>query len=91
MSWITTALGPKGQITLPKRIREILGLEEAGDVIGFLVDEQSGTVKLTRMEMRPVGEAFSEEDLKKLEKLAKAPGGKRFSKAEDFLRHIEKL
>lgn len=91
MTWITTALGPKGQITLPKRIREALGIEGTGDMIGFLWDEQTGTVRLTRMEMRPVGEDYSEEELKKLAKLAQAHGGKKFAKAEDFLRHIEKL
>ena len=91
MTWLTAALGPKGQITLPKRIREALGIEEAGDRVGFLWDEASGTVKLTRMEIRPVGEDYSDEDLKKLAKLAKATGGKKFSRAEDFLKHVDKL
>ncbi len=91
MTWITAALGPKGQITLPKRVREMLGMKEAGDLIGFVLDEETTSVRLTRMEVRPAGENYTEEELRKLKKLAKTPGGKKFATAEEFLQHIKKL
>ncbi len=91
MTWITAALGPKGQITLPKRVREALGTKEAGDLVGFVLDERTGSVRLARMEVRPAGEDYTEEELRKLEKLAKAHGGKKFASAEEFLQHIKKI
>ena len=91
MTWITATLGPKGQITLPKQVREALGMKEAGALVGFILDERLGSVRLTRMEVRPAGEEYTEEELRKLHKLAQARGGKKFASAEDFLQHIKKL
>ncbi len=91
MTYLMATLGPKGQITLPKRIREILGAREKGDTIGFLLDEKTGSVRLKRMEIRPAGEDYTEEDLHKLSELAKEKGGKKFASAQEFLRHIDKL
>ena len=91
MTWMTATLGPKGQITLPKPVREVLGAKEQGELIGFFLDEQSGTVRLSRMEVRPAGEGYSEKELRQLTRLAKARGGKKFASAEDFLQHIKKL
>lgn len=91
MTWVTASLGPKGQITLPKRIREVLGLKEKGDRVGFVLDEKSGAVRLTRMEIRPVGKDYSEEELRKLMRLTKEGSGKKFTSAEAFLKHLEKL
>ena len=91
MTWITATLGPKGQITLPKQVREALGMREAGMLIGFILDEKTGSVKLTRMEVRPATKDYTEEELRQLQKLALERGGKKFASAEDFLRHIQKL
>ncbi len=91
MTWLTAALGPKGQITLPKRVREMLGMRETGDVVGFILDDEKGSVRLTRMEIRPADENYTEEEFRKLEKLAKSPGGKRFKSAKEFLQHVNKL
>ncbi len=91
MTWITASLGPKGQITLPKEIREALGVQEKGDLVGFILDEKLGSVRLTRMEIRPAGEEYTEEELRKMMGLAKAAGGKKFNTAESFLKHLEKL
>ena len=91
MVWMTAPLGPKGQITLPKEIRKALGLREKGDLVGFVVDEKKGSVKLARMEVRPAGEGYTEEELKKLMGLAKEPGRKKFSSPEAFLKHLENL
>jgi AbrB family looped-hinge helix DNA binding protein len=91
MSWITAPLGPKGQITLPKEVREALGLKEKGDLVGFVLDEKTGSVRLSRMEIRPAaGEEYTEEELRKMMGLAKASGGKKFDSAEAFLRHLGK-
>ncbi len=90
MTWITASLGPKGQITLPKEIREVLGVQER-DLVGFVLDEKSGTVRLTRMEIRPAGGEYTEEELRKMMGLAKAKGGKKFNSADSFLKHLENL
>ena len=91
MTWMTATLGPKGQITLPKRVREVLGMKEAGMLVGFIFDEKTDSVKLTRMEVRPAREDYTEEELRKIQKLALERGGKKFASAEEFLRHIQKL
>ncbi len=91
MTWITAPLGPKGQITLPKEIRKALGLQEKGDLVGFLLEENSGAVRMTRMEIRPAEAEYSQEELNRLTQLVKEPGGKKFSSAEAFLKHIQKL
>ena len=91
MKTITAPLGPKGQITLPKEIREALGIKERGDVVGFLLDEKSHTVKLTRMEIRPAKAEYTQEEIKKLMILAKEPGGKKYGSAAEFLKNLEKL
>ena len=91
MTWLTAPLGPKGQITLPKEIREALGVKEKGDRVGFILDEESGTVRLARMEIRPAGQDYTEAELRKLLGIAKAAGGKKFTSPEAFLRHLEKL
>ena len=88
---VTATLGPKGQITLPKEIREALGLREKGELVGFILEENSHSVRLTRMEVRPVGETYSAEELRRLMGLAKEPGGKKFDSPEAFLKHIKKL
>ena len=91
MTWVTATLGPKGQITLPKAIRQALGLREKGELVGFILDEGSKSVRLARMEIRPAREGYSEEELRKLMGIAKERGGKKFASAEDFLRHLDKL
>jgi bifunctional DNA-binding transcriptional regulator/antitoxin component of YhaV-PrlF toxin-antitoxin module len=91
MTWITASLGPKGQITLPKRVRELLGAKEPGELIGFLLDEETGAVRLSRMEVRPTGDDYTEDELRKLAQLAKERGGRKFRSAEAFLQHIKKL
>ena len=91
MTWFTATLGAKGQITLPKRIRSSIGALTKGDMVGFVLDERSGSVRLAKMEVRPAEEAYSENDLRKLLKISKDGGGKQFSSSDDFLRHANKL
>ena len=91
MTWLTATLGPKGQITLPKEVRVVIGALEKGDLIGFMLDEKSGAVKLAKMEVTPAKESYTEEELRKLLKISHQKHGKSFDAAEDFLRHIDKL
>ncbi len=91
MTWLTAPLGPKGQITLPKEIREALGLKNPGDRVGFVIDPKTSTIRLTRMEIKPAESEYTEEELRKMMGLVKERGGKKFTKAEDFLKSIEKL
>lgn len=91
MTWLTAPLGPKGQITLPKEVRTVIGALEKGDLVGFMLDEKSGVVRIARMEVKPAGEEYTEEDLRKLLKIAQQKGGKHFDTAKDFLHHLDKL
>ena len=91
MTWFTATLGAKGQITLPKRIRATIGAMTKGDMVGFVLDEKLGSVRLAKMEIRPAGESYSEADLRKLLKISKSEGGNDFRSPEEFLRHLHKL
>ena len=46
----TAAVTSKGQITLPKPVRDLLRVGGKGDTVGFVVDERRRTVRLTRTE-----------------------------------------
>ena len=91
MNWLTATLGPKGQITLPKEVRMVIGALGKGDLIGFMVDETSRAVRLAKMEIKPAEEAYTDEELRKLLKIAHQKNGKSFASAKDFLGHLEKL
>jgi len=91
MTWFTSSVGPKGQITLPKAVRKMLQLREKEDVVGFLIDEKQGAIRLVRMEIRPAEEGYTEEELRKMLGLVKARETKKFSSAEDFIKYLEKL
>ena len=91
MTWLTATMGPKGQITLPKEVRVVIGAQEKGDLVGFMLDEKSHSVKLTKMEVKPAEEPYTEEELRKLLKLVRGKHGKTFASADDFLRHLERL
>ncbi len=53
----------KGQVTLPKEIREILEIKE-GDLL--LVDLRDGSIIITKGEIPLPGEPIGEEDYRKL-------------------------
>ena len=90
MDWLTATLGAKGQVTLPKKVRQALGAVHPGDLVGFLVDEKGGVVKIVRMDVRPAGDSFSSQELQKLLGLGKEKGGKTFNSAKDFLKHLDR-
>ena len=88
---MTARLSSKAQLTLPKRVRELLGLREKDDRVGFLVDEKTHRIVLMKMMLVPAEESYTEGELRKLLKLAKAPGGRSFASAEAFLKHVRSL
>ena len=91
MHWLTATLGPKGQITLPKEVRIVIGVLEKGDLVGFMLDKKSGSVKLAKMDVRPSEESYTAEELRKLLKIAHDKQSKSFVSAKDFLNHLNSL
>ena len=88
---MTATLSSKAQLTLPKRIRELLGVREKGDQVGFVVDEKTHRVVMTKITLVPSEEPYTEEELRKLLRLVKAPGKKTFTSPEVFLKHVRSL
>lgn len=86
--WITAPLTSKAQLTLPKRIRTLLGVRMKGDRVGFLIDEKTHRVLITKVDLVPAEEPYTKEEIRKLLKLVKEPGGKTFDSAEAFLKHL---
>jgi AbrB family looped-hinge helix DNA binding protein len=91
MNWLTATVGTKGQITLPKKVRQAIGAVHPGDLVGFLVDENGGVVKIVRMDVRPAEESYTAEEMRKLVGLAKEKGGKTFGSSKDFLKHLDRM
>ena len=91
MNWLTATLGPKGQITLPKEVRVVIGALEKGDLVGFMLDEKSKAVRLAKMDVKPAEEDYTADELRKLLKIAHQKNGKSFTSAKDFLHHLETL
>ena len=95
MTWLMTAtLSSKAQLTLPKRIRELLGVRAKGDQVGFMVDEKTHRVMMTKITLTPTElseEPYTEEELRKLLRLARASKKKTFASAEAFLKHVRSL
>jgi len=88
---MTATLSSKAQLTLPKRIRELLGVRAKGDQVGFVVDEKTRRIVMTKITLLPTEEPHTPEELHKLLRLAKAPGKKTFASAEAFLKHVRSL
>ena len=85
MSKLVTTLSSKGQVTLPKTVRELLHLE-LGDYLRF--KPVAGGVLLTKISLE--SEEFSEDEWKALERLTNRRG-KRYKDAKAFLRDLERL
>lgn len=88
---MTATLSSKAQLTLPKRIRELLGIRAKGDQVGFVVDEKTRRVVMTKISLVPTEEPYTQEELQKLLRLARALRKKTFASAEAFLKHIRSL
>lgn len=69
--YFKTRMRPKGQVTLPGEIRDLLGLSE-GDDVAFSLNEQ-GQVIISRLEVIPPDQAwFWTEQWQKAEREAQA-------------------
>ena len=86
---VTAPLSEKAQLTLPKRVRELLGLRGRGGLVGFVIDEAAHRVSVTRVDLVPADEPLTDTELRKLAKLARARRGKTFQTAEAFLEHLQ--
>lgn len=84
----SSPIGVKFQITLPKKVREALGIRSPGELVGFVVD---GTkVVLTKAAIVAQGETFTEEEWAKLTRLADVPVRKSYG-AKAYLRRHRRL
>ena len=81
----SSPVGAKFQITLPKKVREALGIRQAGDLIGFWLD--GSKVVLAKAEVTPQGQTFTEEEWDTLMGLSKTPVRKTYSAKAFTSRH----
>ena len=88
--FVTAPLSAKGQMTIPKAVRKALNLVAPGTIVGFLINEHAHVAVLTKMELVPAKQSFSKPELRKLAKLAAAPGGKMFSSMEALLQDLKR-
>ena len=84
-TFATAPLGAKGQITLPKKVRQLLHLQAPGELVGFLLDERTHAIRLSRVDVVPADDPFTDAEYRKLDQLRKAPGGKTFRSGKVFL------
>ena len=88
---VTAPLSSKAQLTLPKRVRELLKVREKGDRVGFLIDEKSRRITIMRVDIVPAEEPYTDEEIRKLLKLRSEPGGKTFSSMDELLKDLKSL
>lgn len=80
----------KGQVTLPKTIRVVLGLKAGPDIVAFHV-ERSGKVEIVPVEVTAKSASpYSEREWEKIEGLANQRG-KKFKSAKTAKKHIQGL
>lgn len=89
-SMFTATLGAKGQITLPKVVRQLLGIGRSGEIVGFMVNNKAKSVKLKKLKVVLDEEDFSEQEYQKLLGLPKKKGGKHYSSMQNLLKDIQK-
>ena len=85
---ITSPVGAKAQVTLPKAVREALHLKAQHDLVGFVI--QGGRVALTRIEPVPSSDPFTDEEWKKIERLASQAPAAICENAADSLRYLKR-
>jgi bifunctional DNA-binding transcriptional regulator/antitoxin component of YhaV-PrlF toxin-antitoxin module len=85
---ITSPVGAKAQVTLPKAVREALHLKAQHDLVGFVV--QGDRVALTRIEPVPSSDPFTDEEWKQIERLASQAPAATFEHAVDSLRYLKR-
>lgn len=85
---ITSPVGAKAQVTLPKAVREVLHLKAQHDLVGFVI--QGDRVALTRIEPVPSSDPFTEAEWKQIERLASQAPAAVFESAADSLRYLKR-
>lgn len=88
---ISAHMSSKSQVTIPKEARQVLGISAGGAPIGFIIEPETHTVKLSRIDITPVDEDFTDEEYRKLLELADKPGGKTFKTAKNAIEFHKKL
>lgn len=86
---VTSTLSSKAQLTLPKEVRALLGLKSKGELVGFLIDPELGSVRLSRVDAVPVQADFEKEEYRKLLKLRGGKGGKSFRRMSALLSELK--
>lgn len=87
---ITSSISSKGQLTLPKEVRALLGIKSKGQLVGFLVDTELGSVRLARVEAVISNPDFTKEEYNKLLKLRGKKGKKGFADIQGMLKDLKK-
>ena len=85
---ITSPVGVKAQVTLPKVVREALHLKEQHDLVGFVI--HGSRVALTRIEPVPSSDPFTEAEWKKIERLTAHAPAATAENAADSLRYLKR-
>jgi len=85
---ITSPVGAKAQVTLPKAVRETLHLKAQSDLVGFII--HAGRVVLTRIEPVPSSDPFTDKEWKQIERLAAQSPAAVCENAEESLRYLKR-
>ncbi|MEW6008879.1 MAG: AbrB/MazE/SpoVT family DNA-binding domain-containing protein [Candidatus Omnitrophota bacterium] len=85
---VIAKISTKGQITIPKVVRQRLNLNEKGDIIGFEITSQGVIMK--HLNVTESEQDYTENEWKKIEQLARGKG-KTFKTASGFLGHLKRL
>lgn len=85
---ITSPVGAKAQVTLPKAVREALHLKPQEDLVGFVVE--GGRVALTRIEPVPSHDPFTDHEWAKIERLASQAPAATFENAGESLSYLKR-
>lgn len=83
-----SSMGNKAQITLPKAVRQALGVKEKTGLVGFIV--RGKRVALTRIEPVPASDPFTEEEWRKIRTLANKAPAAVFAGSKDSVRHLKR-
>lgn len=87
-AFITSTLSSKAQLTLPKEVRDILGVKSKGDLVGFMVDKEAKSVRLARVDAVLADPEFTAEEYGKLLKL-RGGKGRKFETMAAFLKDLK--
>lgn len=85
---LMSPVGKKAQVTLPKPVREALGVKEKEDMVGFVVEGRR--VALTRVEPVISSDPFTEDEWRKIEKLAAKKPVAAFHTSGESLAYLRK-